>query len=355
MEMHRSSNNSTQRTWCRVLESEEDEEGITRQLTRTNPQKRRRRTVWFAGILVILGTASAVAVLCRGSLVRTATKIGHLPRYQGGAFYSALVTLWLLALLPTSLLEVLGGFIFGMWLAALCSTIGKVTGSFISFAIGRKYKRFVQSQLIEPHGYIAGLQLAITQRPFSTCLALRLAYVPEAVQNYTPAILDAPFPPFAAATIFGGAAYALLWAKLGASLQDVKDIIQDGMSTEKLIFILVGAISLVLFLLLIHFYTTRLINQLSQRGGRDNRDRDSSFQDDELRRISSDDTTSTSIRRSLSANNGNFHHFALQQRDDDESSRAIAREADLIFENLPAHHPPLNPGASLSETAASLV
>ena len=53
------------------------------------------------------------------------------------------------------------------------------------------------------HGYLRGLEIAMTEEPGRTCLALRLAYVPEAIQNYVPAIFDAPFLPFLLATTGG--------------------------------------------------------------------------------------------------------------------------------------------------------
>ncbi|KAJ8603785.1 hypothetical protein CTAYLR_000185 [Chrysophaeum taylorii] len=230
--------------------------------------KRRARYAGSAVILVALGTGSAAAIVFRKDLVHTAIWIQILPKAEGGACYTILVTLWLLALLPTSLLEVAGGFIFGFWLGALCSTLGKMLGSFVSFGIGRRYKDWVRDKLLDDKSprrgepsYVAGLEFAMRTRPFSTCFALRLAYVPEAVQNYVPAVLDAPFAPFAGATLIGGAAYACLWAQLGSKLSSIGQIVQDGWTPEKITFLVVGFASLVAVLGLVHWNTKRVIRR----------------------------------------------------------------------------------------------
>ena len=318
----------------------EEEESLTARL-RESPKERRAarrksRRASYLCILVVLAAASAVAVLFREKVLRAAIAIGDMPRYEGGLAYAFLVAAWLFVLLPTSLLEILGGFIFGLWFAALCSSIGKMMGSYASFWVGRLNKDAVQRRFLDDdddedeeeeevvvvnnamgrtarwntpggayvppssddedsfsfsHGeessskkkqkkktnnnnrsstsggggeekkmsYVAGLRLAMQAKPFATCLALRLAYVPEAVQNYTPAVLDAPFPPFALATFLGSSTYAILWAKLGASLKDFDDLLHDGMSPEKAVFLVVGLLSLAAVLGLVHWNTKRTI------------------------------------------------------------------------------------------------
>jgi len=244
------------------------EESSEAESSSRRPRSRRRtRYIGTAAIVVALCAGSAAVVVFRDELLGTAMWIKSLPPVEGGTAYTALVTLWLLALLPTSLLEVAGGFIFGFWLASLCSTLGKALGSFISFGLGRRYKDLVREKLLDDKprggdpGYVAGLELAMRARPFSTCLALRLAYVPEAVQNYVPAVLDADFRPFASATLLGGFLYAMLWAKLGSELNDARQIVNGGWTPEKITFLVVGVASLLAVLGLVHWNTKHLIRR----------------------------------------------------------------------------------------------
>ena len=74
--------------------------------------------------------------------------------------------------------------------------------------------------------------------PFKTTLALRMAYVPEAVQNYVPAVLQVPPLPFGAATFIGSFLYALLWARLGAQLGSAAAIASapEKLTPEKIVF-----------------------------------------------------------------------------------------------------------------------
>ncbi|KAJ1444435.1 hypothetical protein M885DRAFT_552964 [Pelagophyceae sp. CCMP2097] len=247
--------------------------------------------------------AAALAALCGGSLAmyffrsRVAVlcvALQRVPRAQGAAAYVALVTAWLLLLLPTSVLEVAGGYIFGFWTAAGCSTTGKVLGSLISFAIGRQFKDRVRQWRIfdadgdrsrnhrrgggdddDPPasaptggGYVAGLALSMRTQPFATCLALRLAYVPEVVQNYVPALLDAPPERFFAATALGSSLYAALWAKIGSELQDAQGA-QDPYSPERITFLVLGLASLGAVMGLVHYNTRRLVEGLAVPGADD--------------------------------------------------------------------------------------
>ncbi|KAH8072660.1 hypothetical protein JL721_3303 [Aureococcus anophagefferens] len=200
-------------------EEPNDDDPLRRRQRRRRP--RRARVFLAVAFVVLCGGASYAAVACRSRALRVAERIGALPPLEADAAYVALLAVWLLCLLPTSVLEVAAGFILGFWRAALCSTLGKFLGS--------------------ESGYLRGLELALQREPFGTCLALRLAYVPEAVQNYVPAVFDAPFVAFAAATLVGSSLYALLWAKLGSQLSSASDVGADGMSPEKVLFMCPGA------------------------------------------------------------------------------------------------------------------
>ena len=115
------------------------------------------------------------------------------------------------------------------------------------------------------HGYLRGLEIAMTEEPGRTCLALRLAYVPEAIQNYVPAIFDAPFLPFLCATTAGSAVYAALWANLGASIGDVAELsaTERRMTPEKTAFLCFGALGLGCVFGLIHWNTQRTLRRFA--------------------------------------------------------------------------------------------
>ena len=174
--------------------------------------KRRRRSRWMLALAVITAccVGSALAVIFRKDVLRACYRIGRLPPVAGGLLFSALLALWLTCLLPTSLLEIAAGYVFGFFWATVWSTVGKVAGSVLSYWIGRCARSSVRRMILpddtsKEHGYLRGLEIAMTEEPGRTCLALRLAYVPEAIQNYVPAIFDAPFLPFLAATTAGSA------------------------------------------------------------------------------------------------------------------------------------------------------
>ena len=237
---------------------------------RRRPRDRARLLLTLATVLVC-GTASFLAVVFRAKALRVAQRIGDLPPWRADAAYVSLLAVWLACLLPTSVLEIAAGFILGFWRAALCSTLGKFIGSGFSFAVGRSCRDAVRARLLPPaaaspddaseasRGYLRGFELALRLEPFRTCLALRLAYVPEAVQNYVPAVFDAPPAAFAGATLVGGSLYALLWAKLGSQLSSASDISEENLSPEKIFFFVVGALGLAGIFVLTHLNSKRVL------------------------------------------------------------------------------------------------
>ena len=234
--------------------------------------KRRRRSRWMLALAVIslCALGSALAVVFRKQVLAACYRIGRLPPVAGGLLFSALLALWLTCLLPTSLLEIAAGFVFGFFWATVWSTVGKVAGSILSYWIGRCARSSVRRLILpddtsKEHGYLRGLEIAMTEEPGRTCLALRLAYVPEAIQNYVPAIFDAPFLPFLAATTGGSAIYAALWANLGSSLNDVAELsaTERRMTPEKTAFLCMGALGLGAAFGLIHWNTQRTLRRFA--------------------------------------------------------------------------------------------
>ena len=105
----------------------------------TGSARRRRRSRWMLALAVITAccVGSALAVIFRKDVLRACYRIGQLPPVAGGLLFSALLALWLTCLLPTSLLEIAAGYVFGFAWATLWSTAGKVAGSVLSYWIGR--------------------------------------------------------------------------------------------------------------------------------------------------------------------------------------------------------------------------
>jgi uncharacterized membrane protein YdjX (TVP38/TMEM64 family) len=234
--------------------------------------KRRRRSRWMLALAVITAccVGSALAVIFRKDVLRACYRIGRLPPIAGGLLFSGLLALWLTCLLPTSLLEIAAGYVFGFFWATVWSTAGKVAGSVLSYWIGRCARSWVRRMILaddtsKEHGYLRGLEIAMTEEPGRTCLALRLAYVPEAIQNYVPAIFDAPFLPFLLATTGGSAVYAALWANLGASIGDVAELsaTERRMTPEKTAFLCFGALGLGCVFGLIHWNTQRTLRRFA--------------------------------------------------------------------------------------------
>lgn len=230
-------------------------------LKRLRRLKRERAIIATLALLLCVGAATAAVVFRRPAL-RACAWIGERPPAAAGALYATFLALWLFCLLPTSLLEIAAGFIFGFWRAFAFSTLGKTLGSLASFGAGSYCRDAVRARFLvggDQGSYLKGLELALKLEPFPTCLALRLAYLPEAVQNYVPAVFEAPLSAFLAATALGSALYACLWAKLGSQLGSAAEIDSQEMTPERAAFLGIGAISLLAVFGFVHWNTKKTI------------------------------------------------------------------------------------------------
>lgn len=101
-----------------------------------------------------------------------------------------LVALWIVCLIPSTPIELIMAYSYGLWGGFCLIYVGKVTGCAASFALGRT--------LGCGHGMLArfelarALALAVALEPWKILFLVRAAYIPIALKNYGMAALKAP-------------------------------------------------------------------------------------------------------------------------------------------------------------------
>lgn len=126
-------------------------------------------------------------------------------------YYIIFLSIWIVLLLPTSVIEILPGYLFGFKLGIIASTMGKTFGSLISLLIGRYLlRKQVEKFIINKFPITKAFSKAIAQEGFKMVIAIRLAYLPMVVKNYGLAIVDVPIYKALLAGIITGIPVSLL-------------------------------------------------------------------------------------------------------------------------------------------------
>jgi uncharacterized membrane protein YdjX (TVP38/TMEM64 family) len=201
-------------------------------LERREAENRRRRLVSLGMRmlpLVLLIVVGAVAVILAGgprqAFHQVATQRAWLEALVADhgvlapvvyvVCYAALMTLmWI----PASMVTMIGGFLFGFWLGALCAVAGATLGGTTVFLLAR----WGLVGLMERAGpHVHRLEAGFRKDAFAYILGLRLLpMVPFAVVNMVAAALGVRLAVFVPGTALGIIPGALIYAGLGSGIQE---------------------------------------------------------------------------------------------------------------------------------------
>ncbi len=154
-----------------------------------------------------------------------------------------------LLLLPSTILTVACGFLFGAWWGLVYATVATVGSSALAYLVGRLFGR----------GLVAGrspyrLITAIRERTFETVLISRLIFLPGDLVNYVGGFLRIPFGAFALATAIGGMPSLAMAVLTGASVQGS---LRDAQVSLNLWYLLAAGVLLVFSLILSRWLRSR--------------------------------------------------------------------------------------------------
>uniref|UniRef100_A0A7S2WPG0 VTT domain-containing protein n=1 Tax=Mucochytrium quahogii TaxID=96639 RepID=A0A7S2WPG0_9STRA len=207
----------------------------------------------FSGRMVVMGTAIAAMgahgenadLVLGGSEGREDTKGNFVERTvtwiqeqgdMGPVYYVLFLGIWITCLLPSSIVEVVPGFLFGFGTGFVVSLAGKCLGIVLSLLVCRLFlKSRVRSMLFKRYAWARALSSAVEEEGVPVLVVVRLSYVPMVVKNYGLAILDVPVSSFLLAGLLSGAPFSLLWSLLGSSSKNLKGILEGNRSITEFI------------------------------------------------------------------------------------------------------------------------
>ena len=129
------------------------------------------------------------------------------------------------AFLPTSVLTVGGGFIFGPYTGFLVVWISENIAAFVCFVIGRYVARPSVSKMVAQRPLLSALDRAMHDRGFSLLVLLRHSpLIPFGVLNYSMSVTALSTRAYLLATLVGTALPAFLYVYVGSSFTKLAEV-----------------------------------------------------------------------------------------------------------------------------------
>jgi len=143
----------------------------------------------------------------------------------GPLLYILLYAIRPVTFFPATVLTILSGVFFGLWVGTLLTLVGAVLSASVAYTIGR----FFGAGLKLEDSFLGNWVEALRRNAFEAILTMRLLFFPFDGLSYAAGILKTQFVPFVSATILGILLGTATFVSIGASL-DIETFKMDGIS-----------------------------------------------------------------------------------------------------------------------------
>lgn len=140
---------------------------------------------------------------------------------KGQVIYTLSLLLWTMTVGITTPVETAAGIAFGLKKGIVCNAIGKISGAFLSFVLGRYFFYQYVHKKLQKNELLELVEESIEEHPLGVSLMVRFSPLPEFAKNFGLSILKVRARWFAAAIILHGLPFTCLWTCLGAETASV--------------------------------------------------------------------------------------------------------------------------------------
>mmetsp|Transcript_45693 Transcript_45693/g.146662 ORF Transcript_45693/g.146662 Transcript_45693/m.146662 type:complete len:329 (-) Transcript_45693:50-1036(-) len=150
-------------------------------------------------------------------------------------------SLWVSLSLPTTLVEITTGFVFGPLTGFATCIVCKTVGALIAFLAVRSLRQHFGWKM--PSSLLPKLE-ALRSRPLLTMVGVRFAPLPLGVKNYGLALCEVDFKAYMVASIMVNVPFSVLWATAGGSCHSIAEALAGPSSSfrkQPLLLLLLGA------------------------------------------------------------------------------------------------------------------
>jgi uncharacterized membrane protein YdjX (TVP38/TMEM64 family) len=135
---------------------------------------------------------------------------------------AALVAAWIVVLIPSTPIELVLAYHYGVAGGFALIYLGKVCGCAVSFGLGRQIQ--LGRRLAAENKLMRALSLVVSVEPWRICFLVRAAYIPIALKNYGMAALAAPPVPWLVSLLIVETWNSLELVLVAASARSVGDL-----------------------------------------------------------------------------------------------------------------------------------
>lgn len=152
----------------------------------------------------------------------------------GIVIYTAAFSLWVVLCMPSTILEILPGFLFGTWTGFGVCMVGKNVGSFAAMILGRTLLAGVMQEKAKEWPLLDGIKIAIQKQGFMMILLVRTVMMPIAIKNYGLAAIGVPASMNISAAVLSGIPFCFMWVYVGSTTKSLVEIVEGKKSVSDL-------------------------------------------------------------------------------------------------------------------------
>jgi len=152
----------------------------------------------------------------------------------GVIIYMLAFTIWVVLCMPSTILEILPGFLFGTKTGFVVCMVGKNLGSFIAMVLGHTLLAGYVREKAKEWPLLEGIKVAIKQQGFLMILMVRTVMMPIAIKNYGLAAIDVPATTNISAAVLSGIPFCFMWVYIGSTTKDIVEIVEGNKSIKDL-------------------------------------------------------------------------------------------------------------------------
>mmetsp|Transcript_85871 Transcript_85871/g.148697 ORF Transcript_85871/g.148697 Transcript_85871/m.148697 type:complete len:245 (+) Transcript_85871:75-809(+) len=152
----------------------------------------------------------------------------------GIVIYMVVFSIWVVLCMPSTILEILPGFLFGTWTGFLVCMVGKNVGSFAAMILGRTILEDVMQQKAKEWPLLDGIKIAIQKQGFMMILLVRTVMMPIAIKNYGLAAIGVPAWMNISAAVLSGIPFCFMWVYVGSTTKSLVEIVEGKKSVRDL-------------------------------------------------------------------------------------------------------------------------
>lgn len=245
----------------------------------TNKQSKSCWQVWkhlilLAIVVLVIVTISAILLFTlpvQSYLNQASIWMNH--NYALACFLFMLLGIaFVLLLLPVSIIELFGVFVFGPWIGFIMNISINMISAVIGFFIGLYTCQNYIIQTAKDSSHLMIALKAIQFYPFRAILAIRLLYIPMGLKNYAlGATPDVPFWTYVLCTFICTLIFSSIFAIVGATAKSVVDVFKKP-TTIELIAVVLGILAIIALVVMVIYTSRRLMNHITDKMGQDGAD-----------------------------------------------------------------------------------